>query len=446
MDLFIRWAPFAILLLFAWAGAGYAVAGLRTPSADKSRRSNYLVRGLNQVLFIFILWTNLLDANSGMSQSILLHFLLAVEVFIFALIIIGRAREPGYIHPIDLLLFRSPRLASGTTVRRTAILMGSVVAVLALLSILGFAAQPCGWLDRAMLYSGCIRTIGSDHRDLEYLAFSPDGALLASGEKDAVYLWRVDDSSQVRRLDHPGWGQAVAFSPDGALLASGGSDETIRLWRVADGTLLHSFPHTGWVRNVMFSPDGALLAAGGYDPMSLWNVSDGTLVRSWDSQSSGESLVFTPDGQSLIAWGAEGVRFWNVADGNLARQIEMPGASIRSLALSPDGAIIAGLNNDGVVWLVRMADGHVLHKLAITSKEDILLVDKVGFSSDGAVVAATANDGLVWLWQVEDGHAIGTLQQGGSNGGVKGLAFAPQPMLLAAGSNYGAIRLWRIRP
>jgi len=55
----------------------------------------------------------------------------------------------------------------------------------------------------------------------------------------------------------------VAFSPDGALLASASDDFTIKLWRVADGALLRTLTgHQEDVQSVAFSPDGTQLYSG----------------------------------------------------------------------------------------------------------------------------------------------------------------------------------------
>ena len=59
---------------------------------------------------------------------------------------------------------------------------------------------------------------------------------------------------------------ALAFSPDGATLATAGSDGMIRVWRVVDGRLLRSLRgHTGAVWSIAFSPNGQLIASGGAD-------------------------------------------------------------------------------------------------------------------------------------------------------------------------------------
>ena len=67
---------------------------------------------------------------------------------------------------------------------------------------------------------------------------------------------------------------AVAFSPDGKLLAAGDDDGTVRTWdratRRAIGAPLNGDPR---VLGVAFSPDGKLLATAGGDGYArLWNI------------------------------------------------------------------------------------------------------------------------------------------------------------------------------
>jgi hypothetical protein len=69
--------------------------------------------------------------------------------------------------------------------------------------------------------------------------------------------------------------ESVAFSPDGRLLASGSYDDTIKLWDVATGSLVRIYSHTADVNSVAFSPDGRLLASGSDDKtIRLWDISD----------------------------------------------------------------------------------------------------------------------------------------------------------------------------
>lgn len=68
---------------------------------------------------------------------------------------------------------------------------------------------------------------------------------------------------------HTDYVVGVAFSPDGALLATASDDRTARLWDVATGQTTRTL--TGHFYGVAFSPDGTLLATTGSDRTArLW--------------------------------------------------------------------------------------------------------------------------------------------------------------------------------
>jgi WD40 repeat protein len=83
----------------------------------------------------------------------------------------------------------------------------------------------------------------------------------------------VESGRQVRALTgHTDEIESVAFSPDGRLLASGSWDLTVKLWEVTGGNELITLTgHSGWVKSVAFSPDGATLASG-TETVRLWGV------------------------------------------------------------------------------------------------------------------------------------------------------------------------------
>ena len=265
------------------------------------------------------------------------------------------------------------------------------------------------------------------------IAFSPDGAILASGSDDrTVRLWRISDGKLINSLEgHTSSVINVAFSPDGTVLASGSGDRTIRLWRVSDGKLLNSLEgHNGWVESVAFSPDGTVLASGSGDRMiRLWRVSDGKLLNSLEGHTTTKiSVAFSPDG-IVLASGSQDrtIRLWRVSDGKLLKFHEGYTDYVRIIAFSPDGAILASGANDGPVRLWRVSDGKLLNSL----EGHTTSVDSVAFSPDGTFLASGSGDGTVRLWRVSDGKLLKSLEEHSSS--VLSVAFSPDGSILASG-------------
>jgi WD40 repeat protein len=105
------------------------------------------------------------------------------------------------------------------------------------------------------------------------LAWSPDGARLASGGRDdTVRLWEPATSAPGPLLKgHTGWVWALAWSAQGRILCSGSEDRTVRMWDVERRVCLtaahcRSLPLTAAhclspVRALQFSEDGRILRA-----------------------------------------------------------------------------------------------------------------------------------------------------------------------------------------
>lgn len=113
-------------------------------------------------------------------------------------------------------------------------------------------------------------TLAGHNMGLPDIAYSPDGALLATGSGDGTaILWDAATGSKLlTMIGHNSQIQSVAFSPDGNLLATGSEDNTAKIWDVATGQEILTLPGSlGGVTGVAFSPSdgGAHLVVSSRD-------------------------------------------------------------------------------------------------------------------------------------------------------------------------------------
>jgi WD40 repeat protein len=146
---------------------------------------------------------------------------------------------------------------------------------------------------------------------------------------------------------HTGDVTGLAFSPDGALLASVAFYREVKIWDANSGTLLHSLMGgiTGSADAVAFSPDGKTLAAAinqnaGF--VQLWNTDTWLTTRQLASNTKIVSaLAFSADGTKLVT-GAQDqtLRIWNLATGAALGSFTTM-ASVNSVAFALDGTHVA---------------------------------------------------------------------------------------------------------
>ena len=149
------------------------------------------------------------------------------------------------------------------------------------------------------------------------------------------------------------------------------------------------------------------------------------------------SIAMTPDGQ-LIASGSEDntIKLWNLRTGQLLRTLTGHSEGIRSVAISPDGKLLASGSDDKTIKLWNLDTGKLLRTL--TGHSDI--VQSVTISPDGKLIASGSNDKTVKLWNPDTGQEIRTLT--GFSYFVVSSAISPDGQTLVSGAD--KIYLWHL--
>ena len=241
-------------------------------------------------------------------------------------------------------------------------------------------------------------------------AVSADGKTWAVGAGQDVFSWdpitgKHDLKLQLENGSEP---RPMAFSPDGTLLAVG--NRKVYAWESGKVvTQLPAAPGTAALDVLAFSTDQKMLVAGSYSQVQVYRVSDWTLLRKIDRQGRGENVgiasvsrdakviataLVQPTGEASPEDEADAVVVWDTLTGK--RLLTLAGFRGRTV-ISPDGKMLAVSSANGEeAELVEVASGKVLQVFKSIG-------GAMAFSPDGRMLAVALKKGEVELREAATG-------------------------------------------
>ncbi len=247
------------------------------------------------------------------------------------------------------------------------------------------------------------------------LAYNPENGLLAVElEGAAVKFFDTQQGMQSAGLLPPPLTNEypmvldIGFSPDGTQFGVSYDDSTVNIHSLPGLDLLNPLSFMGSTpeealiaTSLSFAPDGSGLALGLGSPMH--NQPGQLQVYNFGTQSllpqpvtlpdiTIADLQFNPDSRSLLTSSYEGqVEAWSLSTWQPKLLSESQEGSFQKIAFTPDGRLLATLNKDGTVTIIRYdpfdESGTPLakHTLQVTGPAQGL-----SFSPDGRTLAVSA--------------------------------------------------------
>ena len=281
--------------------------------------------------------------------------------------------------------------------------------------------------------------------EINGLASTPDGRLIAAGGVRGVAIWRAGGRQPITVIHARAQVNAVAFSSDGSLLAAALGNGKVVLYHVSGDAPAATFSGDGsGVNGVAFES----AQAGG---LSIGYVTNdgGVFVRGlttgagWHVNVGNDTLLgvaFSADGSQLVVGGAAndtsaGKLFTYTINGSQLAPPVTLGTGVQSVAFDPSGALVAAGDDDGNVYLVNPQSG---------AKSTIVVgapVNAVRFDPTGARLATGDSAGSVRLWNAASRSQVGETMSAGSI--VYGLTFTRGGSELDSGGLDGSVLSWQ---
>jgi cytochrome c len=230
-----------------------------------------------------------------------------------------------------------------------------------------------------------------------------DGRAATAGADGRIAIWTPGNAQPDAVLEgHTAPIAALALSPDGATLASASWDYTVRLWPLAGGVPRVLEGHTQNVNGLAFAPGGRTLVSVSYDQsVRIWPLSGPPVPTVVAMPSPLNAVAVGGDGE-IAAGGADGKLYFLTGDGTRAGEIAAGPRPVISIAISPDGALLAAAGIGGSVAVIDRKT----RDLARTLVGPGFPVWSVAFLPDSRTLLTGGADNIIRRWNAVTGDPV----------------------------------------
>jgi WD40 repeat protein len=270
------------------------------------------------------------------------------------------------------------------------------------------------------------------------LVISSGGAWAAAYGRNLYVGANIRQPDAVRPVaDHQAPIISLAMSSDGRRLASGDYSGEIIVRDAADGSVIRRF-HNPRPQALVLSNDGGLVFAGMHDGgLFVWDTNKGDLLGTRAFGDGINSMALSPDGSILalaLAVRDGVVRLWEPSTGRFRGDLRGHHDEVLRVVWSRDGKSLLTASRDQTACLWSNTGG-----LLRTFRGHLGDVETVAFSPDGQKVVSAGDDQSAILWNVDGGQPCDMLTDTPVDGWVSGLAFTPDcSQIIGTGSCDGA--------